>query len=104
MLPGELRSGKAWSYDAAGKFVPVIDGQSAAAKSFGVDRIVALLKSCQYDQIPTDCQANAGENASGLTVLDAAEHKTRQAAVRDNNKPCPQCGTYCHGDCQAHRN
>ena len=101
-LPGELRNGKAWSYDAGGKFVPVIDGQSAAAKAFGVDRLITLLAAGQYDQIPDDCQADAGENASGLIVMDAADYTTHKRTHRDKTLPCPHCGTYCEGDCQAH--
>lgn len=103
-LPGELRNGKAWSYDADGKFVPVIDGQSDAAKAFGIDALVKLLTAGRYDQIPSDCQADAGENASGLIVMDAADYNAKKQTRRDNSQPCPHCGTYCDGDCQAHKN
>ena len=103
-MPGEIRSGKAWLYDADGKRVPMIDGQAPESVAYGIDRIVAHLKAGDFDAIPSGCQARAGENKSGLTVMDASDYHPRKRLARDKTQPCPYCGTYCDGDCQAHRN
>ena len=103
-IPGEIRNGKAWMYDADGHVVPMIDGQSPASVSYGIDRILAHLKAGDFDAIPSGCQARAGENESGLTVMDAADYAPRKRLAGDNSQPCPYCGTYCCGDCRSHRN
>ena len=103
-IPGEIRNGKAWMYDSVGNVVPMIDGQSPASIAYGINRILAHLKAGDFDAIPAGCQARAGDNDSGLVVMDAADYNPRKRLARDTSQPCPYCGTYCFGDCQSHRN
>ena len=102
--PGEIRNGKAWMYDSVGNVIPMIDGQAPESISYGIDRILVHLKARDFDAIPSGCQARAGENESGLIVMDAANYNPRKCLVHDKTQPCPYCGTYCEGDCRAHRN
>lgn len=46
-----------------------------------------------------------GLTPEDIRILKAEEKAFSLAAHRDidTNEPCPYCGTYCNGDCRAHR-
>ena len=76
----EIRAdGSLW----AGGKAPLVDGQAAATKAFGVEALKALLGARKYGEIPPGCLAHFGDNPSGLVVMDADDYHEQQAAARE---------------------
>jgi len=74
VLPGaEIRTGgTVWCNG-----IPVIDGQSQAAKDVGIDAINAAVKMQDWASIPKGAYGRMGMSESGLEIITADEHEQR---------------------------
>jgi len=60
--------------------MPLIDGESPEARELGKDKLVELVKTRRFIEIPAGCFAKMGLNPSGLLVQRYAEIETEQEA------------------------
>lgn len=70
-----IKNGEVWF-----KGIPLIDGQSEAVKSIGIEAIKEMVKNKDFDKLPAGSIAKVGSSSSGLMVVLQSdyldEHKT----------------------------